>query len=108
MSGIGEVWEMRCGAEVLGEITVTEVDFPWVSGGFAARAGFARFAPLFAEELALLGPALDDDSAVTVDDWEAVYGRIDAAVTLVAPGGPVAEFLVHIDGDAAWFRWSDD
>ncbi|MDK0524423.1 hypothetical protein [Streptomyces sp. ML-6] len=25
-----------------------------------------------------------------------------------APGGPVAEFLLHIEGDRAWFRWNDE
>jgi hypothetical protein len=41
--------------------------------------------------------------------WEAAYDRIRQAVRLLAPDGrPVAEFLLHIDGDDAWWRWSDE
>jgi hypothetical protein len=38
---------------------------------------------------------------------EAVYEQITGTVELVAAHhGPVAEFLLHIQGDQAWFRWS--
>jgi hypothetical protein len=29
-------------------------------------------------------------------------------VSLASPDGPVAEFLLHIEGDRAWFRWSEE
>ncbi|MFF8837616.1 hypothetical protein [Streptomyces sp. NPDC015130] len=29
-------------------------------------------------------------------------------LSLVAPSGPVADFLLHISDDRAWFRWSDE
>lgn len=29
-------------------------------------------------------------------------------MTLVSPDGPVAGFLLHIQGDRADFRWSDE
>jgi hypothetical protein len=108
VSRIGEKWQLRRDGEVLGEITITDADFPWLSGSFAARAGFAEVVPLFAEELALSEVMLDDDSEATVDAWETAYDRIAKSMTLVAPSGPVAEFLLHIDADAAWFRWSDE
>jgi hypothetical protein len=66
---IGEVWQLRRGGEVLGEITMTEADFPWLSGSFAERPGFAEVAPLFAEELALSMLIGDDDSPANVDAW---------------------------------------
>ncbi|MDF5756303.1 hypothetical protein [Spongiactinospora sp. TRM90649] len=36
-------------------------------------------------------------------------GQITDALTLVREDGtPVAEFLLHIEGDDPWFRWSDE
>lgn len=108
VSRIGEVWQLRRGEEVLGEITITDANFPWLSGGFAARAGFALVASLFAEELSLSEMIVDDDSEANIDAWETAYGRIASTMTLVAPAGPVAEFLMHVDAGEAWFRWSDE
>src|SRR5688572_30468985 len=90
---IGEVWQLRRGDEVLGEITITDAGFPWLSGSFVARAGFADVAPLFAEELALSEASADDDSVANIEAWEKAYDRIAKTMTLVAPSGPVAEFL---------------
>jgi hypothetical protein len=60
--------------------------------------------PLFEDELRQLDH-LDEDAA----PWEAAYDRIRQAVRLLAPDGrPAAEFLLHIDGDDAWWRWSDE
>jgi hypothetical protein len=56
--------------------------------------------PLFQRELALLE---EED----LDEWDRVVGEISETLELVAPAGPVAEFLLHIDGERAWFRWSD-
>lgn len=106
MDRIGEVWRLCRGGEVLGEITVTDADFPWLSGGFVARAGFGEVASLFAEELALSEVLLSDDSDAAVAAWEVAYDRIAATMTLVAPSGPMAAFLLHIDSDEAWFRWA--
>ncbi|MFC1431439.1 hypothetical protein ACEZDB_12380 [Streptacidiphilus sp. N1-3] len=57
--------------------------------------------PLFDRELVLVE---EEDN----DEWEAVADEIRQTMQLVAPAGPVAEFLLHVDGDRAWFRWSDE
>lgn len=107
MDGAGEVWQLRRGDAVIGEITVTEADFPWLRGTLTPRDGFAEVAPLFAEELALTEAFEDDNSEETIAAWEAVHDQIAATMTLAGPSGPVAEFLLHIDGTEAWFRWID-
>ncbi|MEO3784073.1 hypothetical protein ABGB12_12125 [Actinocorallia sp. B10E7] len=89
--------------ELVGEITIESVDRPWLNGRFAAGPGFPELSPLFAQELELLD-RIDDDYEV----WEAVYEQITGAVELVAPHGLVAEFLLHIQDDQVWFRWSDE
>jgi hypothetical protein len=42
--------------------------------------------------------------------WSArTYDAVVDAVTLRHPGGQVvAEFLLHLDRDEAWWRWSDE
>ncbi|MGW0418996.1 hypothetical protein [Streptomyces sp. NPDC003015] len=36
------------------------------------------------------------------------YDEVRRRMSLHAPGGPVPEFLLHIEGDRVWFRWSDE
>jgi hypothetical protein len=91
------------GAEI-GEILIDDADFPWLSGRFRAGPAFGGVEDLFARELALA--ERDDDGHRA--DWEAVHAEIGRRVRLVSPDGPVAEFLLHIQGERAWFRWSDE
>ncbi|MFE1011948.1 hypothetical protein ACFW4M_11735 [Streptomyces sp. NPDC058794] len=115
----GETWyvrgaldagEGRAGGEgggdgaVIGEILIDDADFPWISGRFRAGPAFGGVEDLFARELALA----ERDDAGHWDEWEAVYAEIERGVRLISPDGPVAEFLLHIRGERAWFRWSDE
>jgi hypothetical protein len=106
MAWIGERWELREGASVLGVITIDEQDFPWLSGRFAAEPGFARWAAVFAESSRLLDELADVDDPAGWARWEALYDRISSALTLVAPSEPVSDFLLHVDGSEASFRWT--
>ena len=108
MRWVGGVWQLRRGDEVMGEITITEADFPWLSGSFVARAGFAEVAALFAEELALSTVIADDDSAANVEAWEAAYVRIVETMTLVAPSGPVAAQTPDRPTETAQFPSAQD
>ncbi|AOR36375.1 hypothetical protein BFF78_39710 [Streptomyces fodineus] len=103
----GGVWRVRAkGAdgEAVGDIVIDEADFPWLSGTFTAGPGFAAVQDLFARELALLEQADEQDW----EEWETAYDEIARRVSLSSPDGPVPEFLLHIEGDRAWFRWSDE
>ncbi|WP_406194026.1 hypothetical protein OH807_04250 [Kitasatospora sp. NBC_01560] len=101
MAFSGSTWRLLRGDEPIGEIHVDDGDFPWLSGGFAPAPGFAAVRPWFEESRALLDA--EDHEA-----FDRSYDRIADALTLVAPDGPVAEFLLHIDGGRASFRWSDE
>jgi hypothetical protein len=97
-------WQLYQGDRLIATLTVTDADFPWLNATVQALEGFEDVRPLFARELELLNQ-LDDD----VDTWESAYGAVRAAVTLKYPdGNDVPEFLLHIDGDQAWWRWSDE
>ncbi|MFC4056794.1 hypothetical protein ACFOWE_00660 [Planomonospora corallina] len=96
------VWRLRHRGEPAGEIRVDDLDFPWMYGRFTPLPGFAAVAPLFAEDLALVEADDDFDG----DAWEAVHERLDEHLTLVSPSGePVAAFILHVDGERAWFRY---
>ncbi|MFF3346402.1 hypothetical protein [Streptomyces sp. NPDC002779] len=99
----GTVWHIRSGDEPVGEIAIDDADFPWLSGRFTPGPGYASVRDLFARELALVA-RVDEE----VEEWEAAYDEIRRRVSLSSPDGPVAEFLLHIEGDRAWFRWSDE
>lgn len=64
---------------------------------------FDDLRPLFADQLRVL-EQLDRNTTA----WEAAHGRIRQLVSLERSGGhAVPEFLLHVDGDDAWWRWSD-
>ena len=98
-----EVWRLVRGEELLGEIVIESADFPWLSGRFVPQPAFDDVKPLFDEELALVESGLENN----VEAWERIYDRITASVSLLSPRGPVPEFLLHVQGHEAWFRWSD-
>jgi hypothetical protein len=101
---IAESWTLTQGPILLGVIHVTDGDFPWLSGTWTPTPEFASVEPLFRAELELLN-TLDDN----IDEYDEAYEKIRAATTLHHPDGrAVADFLLHIDADQAWFRWSDE
>ncbi|MCD9874631.1 hypothetical protein [Streptomyces guryensis] len=104
MGFMGEVWQVRTGKEPVGEILIDDTDFPWLSGRFTAGPAFEDVRELFARELALI----ERDDEEHRQKWETAYDEITRRVSLSSPGGPVPEFLLHIEGDRAWFRWSDE
>jgi hypothetical protein len=100
----GEVWHVHGDDGPVGEIVIDEADFPWLSGRFTPGPGYTAVRDLFVRELALL----KQDHEEHVEAWEAAYDEIRRRVFLSSPEGPVPEFLLHIEGERAWFRWSDE
>ncbi|MFG3320856.1 hypothetical protein ACGF3J_22690 [Streptomyces sp. NPDC048171] len=107
----GETWQVRsrdsgegAAGALVGEILIDDADFPWLSGRFRPGPAHAAVQDLFARELALV----ERDDAGHRAEWEEVCAEIERRVRLLSPDGPVAEFLLHIEGDRAWFRWSDE
>ncbi|MFE7492138.1 DUF4240 domain-containing protein [Kitasatospora sp. NPDC057541] len=97
----GQVWQLVRGHELVGEIVVEETDFPWLRGRFIASPAFAMFEPLFARSRALA-------DAEDRGGFDGAYDEVRKALSLRSPSGPVAEFLLHVQGGHAWFRWSDE
>ncbi|MFF7441793.1 hypothetical protein [Streptomyces sp. NPDC008122] len=97
----GDLWRLMRQEELLGEIAIDGADFPWLHGHFMPTPAFEEVRPWFDESLALL-------EAEEYERFDTSYDRIADALALVAPSGPVAEFLLHINDGRAWFRWSDE
>jgi hypothetical protein len=105
VSDVERVWQLvRPRGELLAELVVNDSDFPWLNAKIRPAAGFEDVRPLFEDELRWLH-ALDGGHG----QWNAAYRRIRETVRLLAPDGhPVPEFLLHIEGDDAWWRWSEE
>ena len=100
----GAAWHLLEGGTEVARLVVTEGDFPWLNARVDEGPGFESVRPLFDEDLRALD-RIDDDPAA----FEAAYNRIRERLTLVDPlGRTVPEFLLHIDGDQAWWRWADE
>jgi hypothetical protein len=99
----GQVWRLvGVDGEHLADLAVTDGDFPWLNAELRATPAFEAVRPLFVEELR-------QTTAEDIPASEAAYDRIRAAVHLIDPDGVrVPEFLLHIDGNDAWWRWSDE
>jgi hypothetical protein len=101
-----DVWTLhrRDNGEIVADLVVTGGTFPWLNAHVNQHEGLDDLRPLFAEELRLLD-RIDDD----VEPWERAYEAVRNAVILRYPQGhKVPEFLLHIDGDDAWWRWNDE
>jgi len=99
-----QVWRLRRGNELVADLIVTGGDFPWLNAAVQATPAFEELRPLFAEELRLL-----DQLNQNTEAWEAAYARIPQAVSLESPDGrAVPEFLLLVDGQDAWWHWSDE
>jgi hypothetical protein len=99
---------LREGAEVIATLTVVDDDFPWLHARVDATARFEVYRPLFDEELNAINEPGEDERAA-MQRANRAYEAIRSATTLHHPGGRVVpEWLLHIEGDHAWWRWHDE
>lgn len=102
-----ETWTLRDQGKQIARWEVTGTDFPSLEAIVHREPGFEQVRELFDEDLRLL-EALDDGDLRTVERFEEHYRTIQARLELVGPDGvAVQEFLLHIDGDKAWWKWSE-
>ena len=94
-------WWLKRGDETLARILVYGIDQPWFLGRFEPLGGFEAVRGRFERQLYLLE---QKDWAAFEELWAELCGL---GLTLERPGtGEVAsEFLLHIQGQDAWFRY---
>jgi len=92
---------LKRGEELVGILRSCDTDFPWVNCTFEPTAAFDELQPLFEEELGLL----DSDK---MEEWQGVYDRIlalDLKLIDRKDLQDIGDFLLHIRGNKAWFRY---
>ncbi|MFJ9041885.1 hypothetical protein ACIRF8_35685 [Streptomyces sp. NPDC102406] len=95
---MGELWRLYKGDVLLGEITIYDMDWPWLHGRFISTDAFTAVKPWFDETLRLL------EAEEFGEAFDAAYAPIEEQLTLESPTGSVDQFLLHVQGDRAWFR----
>ena len=100
----GSTWQLLRGDRVVADLIVYGGDFPWLNARVEPTEGFEELRPIFEHELRLLD-AIDEN----IDGWENAYAQVRSEVTLRHPDGHlVPQFLLHVEGTEAWWRWSDE
>jgi hypothetical protein len=86
---------------LLGALTQTGSDMPWWEGTFEPAAGFESIRPMFEKERELLEK--DED----MDAWGRAWEELAVGMVLEPLDGrePITEFLLHIDGFHASWRY---
>ncbi|KDN83946.1 hypothetical protein [Kitasatospora cheerisanensis] len=101
MAFIDETWWLRRGEESVGEIRVTEADFPWPHGDFLRGPGRPAAEPGFTGSRR---PTRSEEW----EQWDRAWTALEEEHTLHSPEGPVAEFLLPVEPPHAWFRFSEE
>lgn len=94
-------WHLCKDALILGTLTLTEIDQPWLFCRFSPTAVFSEYAPLFADEAA----ALLKRDRVKVEQMEEEISRLNLRLEAFPSGEINDDIWLHIDGESAWFRF---
>ncbi len=98
---VASIFHLRQKNTLLGTLKQSGLDFPWISCTFEPTESFNKLKPLFDRELELT-------ESEEWDEWEEAYQQIEAEelyIVEVAEGKEIHEFLLHIRGAEAWFRF---
>ena len=100
-------FELKRDEVLLGRLYDCGPDQPWIYCAFEELEALDELRPLFQRELDIvegLGESFD------ADDWERAYAAIEALGLRLTPlhaGAVIENFVLHVDGDRAWFRVDD-
>ena len=98
---VGETWRLYAGDEHVADLVVSGFDFPWLEADVVAQPGLERFRSLFGDEVRHLDEAGDAEGR-----WVQAQETIRRSLRMTFPDGrEVPEWLLHIDGDEAWWRF---
>jgi hypothetical protein len=98
-----EIWLVVRGEQLVAEPVLEHLDAPWFYGRVVAREGFSALQPMFDREQRMATDVVNDPRG-----WWRAYRRLREQVHLIKPAGrDAAEFLLHIEGRRARWRYSD-
>ncbi len=81
-----QAWRLLHGETLVGEVYVTDADFPWLSGRFVPQEEFENIRALFEEELALI----DREGELDVQKWESIFSSVSWSARSASPPGSQA------------------
>ncbi|MBV9468618.1 MAG: hypothetical protein JO316_03520 [Abitibacteriaceae bacterium] len=99
---MASTFHLKQNETLLGVLHQDGGDFPWFDARFEPTPAFEEYQPLFARELELL-------EAEEWEEWDKVYLQFQqSGIYLfdVAEAIRIDEFILHIKGDEAWFRYN--
>ncbi len=85
---------------LLGTLRSYDSDFPWINCKFEPSQAFQLVKPLFDEELKLL----DEEDWEKYDEAYSLISALNLELINLSEGKVTTDFLLHIQGDEAWFR----
>jgi hypothetical protein len=102
--GLFSQLKLMQGETQLGTLTIYDMDWPWVNCHFESETAFEKVRHLFDAEQAILVHARTPSD---YDAWERSYDDIEALGLRLFPEDwePIVDFLLHIEGNEAWFRY---
>lgn len=95
-------FQLKQDDRLLGTLRQYDSDFPWINCKFEPTEAFHQFKHLFNDELECM-----DREPFNIEEWDEAYSKIiDLNFELIdlTSGNLIAEFLLHIKNDEAWFR----
>jgi hypothetical protein len=96
-----ESWLLMQNGNVLGALTAPSRDQPWIFCKFEAAPEFERLRPLFEEEVRLLNSGQTEAFLEAADRMQA----LKLELTPQHGGKTIRKFMIHVEGDKAWFRY---
>jgi hypothetical protein len=109
MGGDDRKEPLRCGSDLLGYVTVTDVDMFWQLGEFSPGPDYAAYRPLF-EELAKLSRCVEEESdenyVAASDAWLEALERINRVdLRLGEPGRRVRDLKIDDERHVEFKEW---
>ena len=95
-----DIWEVRHGDTLIGTLTVTDDDMPWLSADFEATPEFALYRTIFNEGNSIR-TADDADAWAT---WHDKLRGLGLRLIRLGDQAVASEFILYIDGHEAEFR----
>ena len=95
-----DIWELRHGETLIGTLTVTDDDMPWLSADFEPTPEFAPYRAIFNEG----NSVRTADNADAWSAWNEKVRGLGLRLVRLSDQAVTSDFILYIDGHEAEFR----
>jgi hypothetical protein len=99
--GLPDSWALMLHGELLATLVLKNIDQPFYCCALKREAAFAGYEALFAS----LKDLVERDQFEELESGLHAIAEMGFALKPDNGDAPIREFLLHIDGDTAWFRY---